>query len=279
MTFNEFAAKKVLGVPVLYVAGAAVIILAIVAYRMKASSAPADTPAEGAPDAGTTDTTSGDPYDGFETKGTVIVSPNPVPNPDQELANQSIQTNQEWLVKATQYLITKNNVTGTTAQSALTKYLDGQDRSYDENALVDAVIKEFGLPPDGTSSSGTVGPKPVAKQFTGAGTHTVQGSSDNTASSLAALYYGSNAQDRIDLIEAANLSKGAGPWGVGTKISVPEYHVPKYYTTPTSGYLSAKNLAAKQGVSLDKLSALNNPKGGAYSPEYRFGPGTRVRVD
>lgn len=277
MTFNDFAAKKVAGVPVLYLLGGGVVILAIVAWKMKpsADSAKADevpADASGAVEDGS------DPYDQFETKGTVIVSPNPVPNPDQELANQSIQSNEEWLTKGVQFLISKNKATGTMAETALSKYLNGQDRSYNENELVDSVIAEFGRPPDGTGGTGNVGAKPAAAQFTGSGSHKVMGTTDNTASALAALYYGSSAQDRIDLIEAANVGRGAGPWAVGTQVTVPAYREPVYYTTPGSGYLSAANLAAKQGVSLDVLALLNNPKGGAYARDYLFAPKSRVRI-
>ena len=277
MNFNEFAAKKVLGVPILYLIGAAVAILVVVAWKMKPSAespASEDVPADAA--GGAED--GSDPYDDFETKGTVIVQPTTVPNPDPNLANQSITTNQEWVVKGVALLLKDNKASGTQASSALNKYLNGQDRSYEEDILVNLVIKDLGLPPDGADQGGTTGPKPVAKQFTGSGTHTVQGTSDNTASALAGVYYGSNAQDRVDLIEAANVGKGGGPWATGTKIVVPEYTVPKYYITPASGYLSAKNLAAKQGVSLDKLALLNNPAGGIYNPEYRFGPNSRVRI-
>ncbi len=278
MNFNEFAQKKVLGVPILYVIGAAVVIFAVVAWKLKPSAG--SSQAEEAPaDAADTGGDLPDPYDEFETKGTVIVNPNPVPNPDQDLANQGIQTNTEWLTKGTQYLITEKNATGTAAASALTKYINGQDRSFDEDMWVNAVIKEFGLPPDGADiGSGSVGGKPATKQFTGAGTHTVQGTSDNTASALAGLYYNSNAQDRIDLIEAANLSKGLGPYPTGAQIAIPEYRVPKYYTTPKSGYLFAGNVAINNGISLETLAALNNPKGGAYARDYKFAPGTRLRV-
>lgn len=275
MNFNEFAAKKVLGVPILYLIGAAVAILVVVAWKMKPSKPDAvdETPVDAADVGGET----ADPYDDFETKGTVIVQPT-VPNPDPNLSNQSIETNQQWVTKGTTFLLTENKASGTEAASALNKYLTGQDRSYEEDILINLVIKELGPPPDGSDQGGTTGPKPVGKQFTGAGTHTVQGTSDNTASSLASLYYNSNAQDRVDLIEAANVGKGGGPWATGAKITVPEYTVPKFYITPASGYLSAKNLAAKQGVSLDKLALLNNPAGGIYNPEYRFGPNSRVRI-
>lgn len=276
MNFSEFASKKVLGVPVLYLIGGAVAILVIVAWKMKPSKPDAvdETPADAADVGGET----ADPYDDFETKGTVIVSPTAVPNPDPSLANQSITTNQEWVMKGTAFLLAHNKASGTEASGALNKYLNGQDRSYEEEILVNLVIGELGLPPDGADQGGTAGPKPIAKQFTGSGTHTVQGTADNTASALASVYYNSNAQDRVDLIEAANVGKGGGPWATGAKITVPEYTVPKFYITPASGYLSAKNLAAKQGVSLDKLALLNNPAGGIYNPEYRFGPNSRVRI-
>lgn len=276
MTFQEFAHKKVLGVPVLYIAGAAAVILLIVAYKLKpASDTPADVPA----DAGGTEDTEGSDkaadYSGLNTTGTVTVAP--VSPSTEDNANPTINTNQTWASKGAQWLTAHQNVPGSAALSALNKYLAGQDRTYDEQQWVDAVFKEFGPPPDGVESGGKVGSKPAVKQFSGgSGTHTVVGGADNSIRALSALYYNSTADDRIDLLEAANTSIGDGPWTAGTTVKIPAYHTPVYYTLPSN--MTASQVAAKNGISLDQLSVLNDPRGGRYAPGYGIAKGTGIRV-
>lgn len=151
MTFSEIASKKVLGVPVLYLAGAAVIILAIVAWRMKPANEDnpvTDNPFDDGEDAtldenGIADGTS--PYAGFRTNGTVIVTPSPEPEavePDRP------DTNEEWVKEGAEWLVADKNVPGPAAYTALDKYVKGQSRSYTEAQWVEWVIKEKGFPPD-----------------------------------------------------------------------------------------------------------------------------------
>jgi hypothetical protein len=275
LTFQDFASKKVAGVPILYLLGGGVVILAIVAWKMKPSADSAqaeEAPADAADVAGDLP----DPYDGFETKGSVTVAPQPTPDTS---ANAAVQSNTEWVSKGVQWLVAERNVNGTDAYRALNKFLNDEDRSYEEQQYVDLVFKAYGPPPDQGGGGGSVGPKVATKQFTGSGTHTVMSSNDNTASALAALYYGSNAQDRIDLIEAANLTLGVGPYPTGSKIVIPAYHTPTYFTVQKAGGMTAAEYAALNGaIPLNKLAALNNPKGGTYAPTYRFAKGTRLRV-
>jgi hypothetical protein len=275
VTFEEFAQKKVLGVPVLYVAGAAAVILLVVAYKVKPAAGQNDVPPDsgGAEDAAGTEHAAD--YSGLNTTGTVTVAP--VSPSTQDDANPTVSTNQTWASKGAQFLTAHQNVPGSAALSALNKYLAGQDRSFDEQQWVDAVFEEYGPPPDGVDQGGKVGSKPAVKQFSGgSGTHTVVGGSDNSMSALAALYYNSTADDRIDLLEASNVSIGDGPWPAGTTVKIPAYHVPVIWTLPSN--MTASQVAGKNGISLDQLSVLNDPRGGRYSPNYGLAKGTGIRV-
>src|SRR6185436_2945490 len=180
MTFEEFAKKKVVGVPVLYLAAAAVVILGIVAWRMKPTATDETAgvdPADGT--AGTDDEANGlagmdDPYGGFNTTGTVVVQPTA---PSGNDATAAFESNDEWARAGAEWLVAQNKSTGTEASGALNKYLSGDNLTFDEGALVNAVIKEKGQPPDPITQIGSVGEQPARKQFAGSnGTHTVMGS-------------------------------------------------------------------------------------------------------
>lgn len=276
MTFNDFASKKVLGVPVLYLIGGAVVILAVVAWKMPSKSTVEDTPADaGGPDENAAD----DPYDDFETKGTVIVQP-VQPTPDPNLSNSSIPDNETWIRKGIEYLTQKKDVPGSDASNALNKFFSGQDMSYDEKSHVDAVFAEFGPPPDGGGGGGSVGTKPLTKQFTTfPGTHVIQGGADNSFGALASLYYNSNANDRIDLLQAANTSLGAnGPWPTGTKVKIPAYTVPKMYKVSASGGERADAIAKKNGITLVQLGRMNNVNETSVTPTKLYPKGSNLRV-
>lgn len=143
--------KKIGGVPVVYIAGGAVAIIAVVAWRMKpAPDVPdsADTP--GGEDAvldeyGLAD--GSDPYAGLKTNGTVIVQP-PPPVAEEPTDNRP-DTNAEWVREGAEWLVAEKGVSGAAAYEALSKYVEGKSRSTTEAQWVDAVIREKGLPPDG----------------------------------------------------------------------------------------------------------------------------------
>lgn len=274
MTFKDFAAKRVAGVPVLYLTGAAVIILGIVAWKMK----PAPTgDSKTATDSGSTDGGSdAGVYDGLATQGTVTVVQQPT-NPAD--VTPTVETNDTWVDKGARWLIANDKAPGTVAISALTKYVNGQDRTYDENQLVEAVIKQFGPPPEGVAEGGGVGPKPAQKQFTEfPGVHKITGNSDNSFALLSRLYYGvgTNVGGRIDLLQAANTNLGDdGPWPIGTPVKIPAYHAPVYYTVPTNGMTRAQ-VAAKNGITVAQLNTLNN--GPNYNNVQTFPKGRKLRV-
>lgn len=253
MTFTEFAHKKVLGVPVIYVAGAAVAILAVVAWKLK--------PATPAADAG--DTTGGtaadnaiDPtdYSGLASNGSVTV----VQASTDTTADPVVKTNSDWVREGAEWLTTSKGVPGSQAAAALNKYINGVDRSFDEQTLVDQVIAEKGQPPDDIAEGGNVGAKPAKKQFPEPpGVHTITGDSDNGYPQLATLYYGSSSADRQDLIQAANTNLGlAGPWSVGTKVTIPKFQTILIYKTTKPIGKSA--LAGQLALSRAQLDALNN---------------------
>lgn len=280
MTFKEFAAKKVVGVPVLYLAGAAAIILGIVAWRMKA------TPDTTATD--TTDTSSdaqvdenglavpgSDPYAGLSSTGTVTV----VQQPTDVTATEP-KTNDDWVRDGAGWLVAQHKADGTTAYAALSKYVDGSDRTYEENLLVNAWIEQGGPPPDPVVTSGTVGnPPPVAaqKQFPNPpGTHTVTGNADNSLPKLSTLYYGTDAGQYVDLLEFANPSvASASVLPVGTKIAVPIYHDPVFWTVPST--MTWAQAAGKNGITEQQLRNLNNGPA-AWRNAPILAKGQRIRV-
>lgn len=281
MAFKEFAAKKVAGVPVLYLALGAVIIFAVVAWKMKTTSG-TDT---GTPDDGTTDP-NGDgglaptpnPYDSLDSNGTVTVVQGPL-GPTTGNSTTPL-TNDDWVRQGAAYLVQQKQVSSATAISALTKFVNGDDRSYDEQALVDIVVNSsgLGLPPDNVGGGGAVGSKPAQTQGTPPLWHVVKGASDNNYQALAILYYGANsAGTKNDLIQGdkANASLGDGPFNPGTKVWIPAYHEPKLYVTPISG-MSRQTIAAKNGITVAQLTIFNN--GPWYNPKQTFAKGVTLRV-
>ena len=341
--FAEISHKKVLGVPVLYLAGGAVIILGIVAWKMKPA---ASTDTTTAPDPNATDTATPNPYDGLDTHGTVTVAqgdltastaatgtyssndawvragaswlateknvsastalavlnkyvsgdygtltsaeqtmvdqwstqagppPDNVTSPTQETT--TTRTNQEWINDGAAWLVANEHATGSAALAALTKYVNGSDRSYQEQQWVDAWFAKEGAPPEGITAAGSVGSKPPVspqRQFTSfPGYHTIKGGADNGYTGLAKLYYNSTAADRIDLLQAANTNLGSsGPWAVGTRVLIPAYHAPVYYTTPST-MTESQILAKNHPLTSAQFEVLNNGRKSTYPK------GSRVRV-
>jgi len=263
ISYSELAKKKVVGVPVLYLGAGFVVILAIVAWRMKPA---ADTNTDGTnPEDGTAgaegngQTTgqlagTGDPYSGFDTNGTVVVQPTPSesPAPVQD-------TNDTWLGKAIPYVASTLKISSGQVQVGLNKYLNGSDLSYDEGRMRDAAIDKFGPPPEGTTGFGQVGSQPAQKQFSAfPGKHVVKGSNDNSPMKLAGLYYGSADWTHANFIAAHNVSLGppATTYTPGTVVIIPGYTQPKYYTVP-KGITTFTQVAAKNGTTKEVLQWLN----------------------
>lgn len=145
------ARKKVLGVPVLYLAGGFVVILAAYAWKSKATpSTPPTTPAAATDPA----TIGGDTYPGMPV-GTVIAAPG-----DATPAPVVIMDNAGWTREVEAYLVGTKNENPGTVQTAIQHYLAGADLSYAEGQIRDDAIRQFGLPPN-IMDAGATGAAPL----------------------------------------------------------------------------------------------------------------------
>lgn len=254
MDFKAIARKKVLGVPVIYLALAAVSVLAYYAWKLKPATAPSsDEPAD-TNDAGA-EPGSGSDLSALNTTGTVVVQPtlNPVADTVEE-------TNEKWLQSAIDYVVTEKKMTTYgTALEALSKYLDGDDLSFEEGQIRDAAIGKLKLPPEGTAKVGKTGTAPAQKQFsTFPGKHIVKGSNDNTPAKIAQLYYGNADVLHVNKIVAENfrLGEATTTYPVGTSLYIARWVNPSYYTSNSSAR-SANLIGAKNGISGEAVAALN----------------------
>ena len=277
-TGKSFWRRRVAGIPVIYLAAGIVAILAIVAFRMRNTNADT-TMAEDVPmeadqnsEADQFDTAYDASYAQFSTKGSITAVP-------AESANQDsvVETNETWLSKAVAWNIQKG-VSAGTAQNALQAYLSGADLTATQGVIRDNTVKEFGLPPDPPSMTNPTPATPSAsdiprRQGPLARTHIVKNASENTYAKLAALYYPTADSTSIALIRSKNVGRLAsdGPFAVGTGVRIPQYVVPKYFMS-TKKVDTAREIAAKNGISDDAIRALNP---GAKFP---VKSGTRVRV-
>jgi hypothetical protein len=269
VNFQEILKKKVAGIPVLYLAGGFVVILAIVAYRMKSATAPAESNSEDAgAEPGTSDAATD--YSGLATSGTVTVVQSA-----QDSVETDPYTNSDWEQDSIAYLVSEKQVPGTAAQAAVNKYLEGGDLSYEEGQWIDACIAKFKAPPDGAGSVGTIGTQPGQKQFSNyPGKHTVKNTNDNTPSKLAALYYGSGSIENARLIAGANSALGAPgvTYTAGTVLTIPAYHSPVWYKVTGVNDTSAKKVAAKNGISEATVRVLNT----GHAEPYPKGSSVRI---
>lgn len=263
--------KKIGKIPVVYILGILAVGLAYYAWKLKpTNTTPTDTD--------TTDTTPADDtadesaYSGLGTSGTVVVQPQ---TPTQ--ATTVTETNETWGQAATAYLIAEGTAPGD-AQTAILLYLQGANLSYDQGQLRDKAIKKLGLPPEPLETIGTVSPAPAQKQFSVfPGKHVVKGSVDNTASKLAALYYGNGDALHTNEIVAANFSLGpvGTTYNPGTTIVIPAWGTPKYFTA------TSKARYAYQIASASKVPGLTSGGVMALNPTVTFpvNVGAKVRVE
>ncbi len=184
--------KKVGGIPVLYLAGGFVLILAVYAYKTKKSASAVTTAA--ATTATTTGNTqeldaNGNPmYDangnaimvdssGNVVSGTTLAAGTVYPSmPSGSVTgttastagtNSSIVTNDDWIKAGVAFLITRGVGAGI-AQDALQAYLHGDQLTYVQGGYRDTVIGQYGLPPTLLPTGGTALPivAPVAPVVT-----------------------------------------------------------------------------------------------------------------
>ena len=142
--------KRVGGVPVVYLAGGVVLILAVYAYRARSTTTKAGDAATATPVDGT-GTLGGEVYPNMP-QGTVIVAP--VTSAPSGPSNSSIETNDQWL-RSGVTLLAKSGKGPGVAQEALQAYLNGNRLSYEQGAMRDTVLSELGLPPYPPDSGGT----------------------------------------------------------------------------------------------------------------------------
>ena len=275
----SFLRRRVAGIPVLYLAAGGVAVLAVVAWRMRATNdAETDVPMEtnqnaDADDPGSTTLNTGDTsYDGFVAKGSITAAP--AEPPEQNVPEE---TNQTWLKKSVEFRV-KQGASGGTVQSALQKYLSGSQLSYAEGQERDKAIKEFGLPPDPPEQTNPVNAPVVITPAKPQGTlpryHRVVNANDDTFADIARIYYPTADSTSVNLIARYNYGRlvGSGPFKVGTTVYVPKYNVPKYYRA-TKSIDTASEIGRKNGnVPARGIEALN--------PGMKFPvkSGKRVRV-
>jgi len=269
VTFDDIAKKKVAGVPVLYIAGAFVVILAVVAYKMKSTPSGDNGPVDETQGEASDVTGGAADYSGQVGSGTVIVAPQ-----NAELPEAVKETNESWERTAVAYLIDSNIATPSDAQLAIDHYLQGADLTFEQGKLKDAAIKKLGLPPEPLPGVGSISAQPAQKQFNSfPGKHTVKGVNDNTAAKLAALYYGNGDASHAARIGALNAKLGpvGTTYNAGTVIYIPVWTNPRYYTiTSTTRY--PQQVSSKNGISYDTFIYFNP---GLTAP---YKVGSKVRV-
>lgn len=139
--------RKVAGVPVIYLAGGFVAVLAVLAWQMKPAAEESD-------DAETAEDESGEIYP-RPTDGTVVVQPvQPTP------AEPPYEDNETWLRKAVAFLVARKGRSPGEAQQAMQSYIAGEDLTYDQGVMRDDAVRELGLPPDSFRAGRTL-PRPT----------------------------------------------------------------------------------------------------------------------
>lgn len=289
MDLKSLTQKKVAGVPVLYIGAVVVVILAVVAWRMK-------TPA-GVPDA---EVAAGDAADpaaedvaAEERIPPFVANPpatgSPVPDPG---GLGQVDDNDQWMRRSIEWLAGQGHATADAATIALQKYLAGDQLSMAEGRLRDLAISHFGLPPEIPTSGGTVdpvvpGPTPTnppptttnppvtpPKVYKPNTFHTVTGPKDDSYTDMARLYYNRTDNASIDLIQSYNVTKGhEGPFPVGSRFWIPAWHAPKYATAKKGMQTASEFVAKNQPLNSTKMLAELND-----GMKFPVKIGTKVRV-
>jgi LysM repeat protein len=270
MDIKALMSKKIGGIPYLYIAGLFVVVLMVVAMRMKSTTTSTEntpsTPSDEGESTTDAETEASADYGFAATRGTVTVS-------DQSgvtTTATALDTNELWLKRAVEWLISSGIGAGE-AQSAISKYLDGASLSYAEGQMRDKAVKEFGLPPEPITPGATAA-APGKRQGNPPCTHTIKGPNDNTFTKLALIYYSRQDGDAIDFLQAANTRLGhKGPFPVDTKVTIPKWKNPKYVTAK-KGMTTLAQIASKNGVSQAMITELND------GVKFPVKVGKRVRV-
>lgn len=278
--------KKVAGIPVIYIIGLFVAILAVIAWRMKPSAEPSETPVE------PTATEEDDPFgqgDPAYPGGAPTFVANPVPgylNPDANQGPSSIDDNMKWLRRSIEWLVGQGHASVDQATVALQKYLSGEHLSVNEGKLRDLAISHYGLPPELPDSGGTdeansplppnenppSNPPPLT--FTPPGYYVTR--AGDTWTSLATRFYGSGDDAHVDFLQSWNVRSGAphsGGMAAGIRLWVPNYSPPKYIKATATMRTAADII--KKNPPLNSTAMLSELNDGMKFP---VAIGTRVRV-
>lgn len=277
--------KKVAGIPVIYVLGLFVAILAVVAWRMKTPTE--ETPVEDAAVSEEVPDITGDPsYPG----GAPVFVANPPPtyiSPDGNQGEQSIDSNDKWLRRGIEWLAANGHASVDQATVALQKYLAGEHLSVSEGKLRDLAISHYGLPPELPNSGGTDEPSvpvpvtptpdvPAPRTAIPPTYYTVTGTADNSWTLLAKKFYGSGDDAHVDFIQSWNVRSGAphsGTIATGTRLWLPVYQAPKTISA-TATMRTAEDII-KKNPPLNSVAMLTELNDGMKFP---VSIGTRVRV-
>lgn len=271
---ESFLRKRVAGIPVAYLLGGGVVVLAVVAWRMKSTSGEDtdDIPMEEEQNQDARiDLDTGQGYDAFVAKGSITAAPAPKPED-----NTPEETNNTWLKKAVEWRVSQGASAGT-VQNALQAYLAGAQLSAAQGAERDRAVKQFGLPPDPSEKTNAISAPisaPIARsQGPLPRYHKVTNSSDDTFVELAKIYYPTADRTSVTLIAEQNRYRlvGSGPFKPGTQVKVPAYRAPKYYTS-TKKTNTLSEIARKNGLSKSNVQAFNP------GMKFPLKSGTRVRV-
>jgi hypothetical protein len=282
---KTLSARKVAGIPVIYLGLLFVAVALYSAIKMKSgSSAPA------AADPTATGDITGDT--GVDTSQPVFQATPTITQPSGVVtsvtATSGPDTDELWKRRSIDWL-RQNGYTLDVATSAITKYLAGDPLSTVEAQARDKAVQQFGLPPEsvpGTSTVANPAPDPVStpvdvpttpnwngpasRQGTPPCNHTVKGTSDNSFGELARLYYGQWGGGNAILIRSHNIGVPE-PIPIGTVVHIPRHVNPEYYRA-TSATRTAVAIARKNGLTVSRLHVLNP---GDHFP---VRAGTRVRV-
>lgn len=277
--------KKIAGIPVIYIVGLFVAILAVVAWRMKSSATDPDPVTES--ETVTEEDVTGDPsYPGGAP--TFVANPAPVYiPPDGNQGEQSIDSNEKWMRRAIEWLAGNGHASVDQATVAIQKYLAGEHLSVSEGKLRDLAISHYGLPPEIPQSGGTDEPatpipqtptpqNPTPRTPIPPTYYTVTGNNDNTWSKLAVKFYGSGDDNHVDYLQSWNVRSGAPHSGTianGIRLWIPVYQSPKYITANASMRTAADIIKKNPPLnSVDMLEELND------GMKFPVAVGTRVRV-
>lgn len=280
--------KKVMGIPAVYIVALLVIILAVIAWRMKPSADPVadETTSE---TTGEEENVSGDPsYPG----GAPTFVANPTPgylSPDANQGEQSIDDNDKWMRRSIEWLVGNGHASVDQATVAIQKYLSGDHLSVSEGKLRDLAISHYGLPPELPTSGGTdeVNPPLPTTETPPTGDptpvknvppryHTVVGGTDDTWTKLVKLYYNRTDNDAIDYLQSWNVRSGAphsGTMAVGTRLWIPVFQSPKWIKATATMRTAADII--KKNPPLNSTAMLSELNDGMKFP---VALGTRVRV-